>query len=261
MPYLYKYTDSSGVIRYIGIIRSDSNFPRRFKQHQDNDNWCKNLKKCKIEYCYYTKIADVEILEAHLIASHKKTVVNNAKREWGECSFVPYGYEETINWKVYEKGKTMESDLREYDTIDDAIKKLSTEILALGECYSSEIAKIRAAQDRILCDLEKKDKSIAVYIKKNIREIRNNIIWGKATDVYNDYCTWMKVNMFCHRPSFSEFKEKLENFGFTFKEGRAGDVIIVQRSQLQSQLQRLKLTGDEISDFLERLWCEKDDNS
>ena len=98
MPYIYKYTDKEdGIVKYVGIIKSDNNFPRRFNQHSYSDEWCFS-KDWDIEYCYFGSVSDVEVLEGHFITLYHTTEwYNKAKAGWGLCSFAP-----DVKWIAYE---------------------------------------------------------------------------------------------------------------------------------------------------------------
>lgn len=97
MPYIYKYIDKhDDVVKYVGLIRSDSNFPKRFVQHE-RDDWFKQ-SEWTIEYAQVESICDAEALEGHFIAHyHTYEHFNKAKATWGELSFAP-----KVEWKRLE---------------------------------------------------------------------------------------------------------------------------------------------------------------
>lgn len=102
MPYIYKYIDrKDGLVKYVGIIKKDTNFPKRFLQHK-NDPWASNGKwmDFDIQYAYFASGTDVEALEAHLIWKHGTfNYYNKGKADWGRCSFAPD--ENDIKWIQY----------------------------------------------------------------------------------------------------------------------------------------------------------------
>lgn len=101
MPYIYKYTNDSNEVKYVGIIKSHANFPGRFRQHT-YDEWYSSSKKWTIQYSFYASQTDVEALEAHLIAVYTKNgaeLFNKAKASWGPSAFIN---EESIEWKEFD---------------------------------------------------------------------------------------------------------------------------------------------------------------
>lgn len=100
MPYIYRYTNDNGEIKYVGIIKEDTNFPTRFYQHK-RDEWYPLSKQWVVEYSYYGTQCDVEMLEAHLISFYLGKgfeLFNKAKRNWGMSAFV---HEDEIEWKTF----------------------------------------------------------------------------------------------------------------------------------------------------------------
>lgn len=99
MPYVYRYIDrENNEVKYIGIIALESNFPRRFKQHE-GDEWYKN-GNWLIEYIKVDSRTDAEALEGHFIWFYKTgRYFNKAKVNWGPCSFTPNPYE--YEWIEY----------------------------------------------------------------------------------------------------------------------------------------------------------------
>lgn len=98
MPYIYKYIDKrDGVVKYVGLIRSDNNFPRRFLQHK-SDPWYAE-GEWAVEYAEVGSICDAEALEGHFIAYyHTYDYFNKAKASWGELSFAPM-----VKWRRFEE--------------------------------------------------------------------------------------------------------------------------------------------------------------
>lgn len=96
MPYIYKYTDAKdGIVKYVGLIRSDTNFPKRFFQHK-RDHWYKGCKWI-VEYASVNSICDAEALEGHFIAYyHTDNYYNTAKAAWGLLSFAP-----EVEWEKF----------------------------------------------------------------------------------------------------------------------------------------------------------------
>ena len=132
MPYIYRYTDRRDKkVKYIGIIKRDSNFPNRFYQHR-NDDWFDNDKNWKIEYAYFGSVCDVEMLEGHLIsACASDALYNKAKCNWGKSSFVKYDYK--IDWKEYSPFDTYIGDAS-VEEMWALIQELEEKYCAL-ECY------------------------------------------------------------------------------------------------------------------------------
>lgn len=100
VPYVYKYTDlQDGTVKYVGIIRTDSNFPMRFIQHK-SDRWHKT-SYWHIEYFEVETVTDAEAIEGHLIWLYGTgEYYNKAKTTWGKCTFIP---EADFLWSTYIK--------------------------------------------------------------------------------------------------------------------------------------------------------------
>ena len=109
MPYVYKYTDlQDGTVKYVGIIRTDSNFPMRFIQHK-SDRWHKT-SYWHIEYFEVETITDAEAIEGHLIWLYGTgEYYNKAKTTWGKCTFIP---EADLLWSTYIKEDASEMEER-----------------------------------------------------------------------------------------------------------------------------------------------------
>ena len=97
MPYIYKYVNKeTDDVEYVGIIKADSNFPRRFDQHK-SDSWYKP-NKYTIYYSAVESQTDAEALEGHFISLYESYKFHNkAKDKWGICSFAP-----EVSWEEYE---------------------------------------------------------------------------------------------------------------------------------------------------------------
>lgn len=89
MPYIYKYVNKeTEQVEYVGIIKSDSNFPGRFYQHSTDPWYVPN--KYQIYYAEVETQTDAEALEGHFIATYRSDrFYNIAKGKWGICSFAP----------------------------------------------------------------------------------------------------------------------------------------------------------------------------
>lgn len=253
MPYIYKYTDRSNIIRYVGIITSDSNFPGRFFQHK-SDPWNLDDSVWKIEYSYYKKIADVDMIETYLINRHRKDLFNISKKDWGECSFIPEEYEKTIEWTVYKENseRVFKSCLAEcgYDC-DDVFEVLKNEILSFESDFNVKFKELRNTQNKIMHEMNLIDRSVSVFIKDNINEIKQELkdrYFVNATELYADYCDWMRVCKFKSKVDYASFKKMFVEYGFFFY--KIGEIEIV----LSKDIKRLMLSGGEISDFIERVW-------
>lgn len=96
MPYVYKYTDlKDNQVKYIGIIKKDSNFPARFYQHKRD--WWHAEGEWSISYIEVATQTDAEMLEAHLIEFYNTTkFYNRAKAGWGLSSYLPDA--DTLEW-------------------------------------------------------------------------------------------------------------------------------------------------------------------
>ena len=96
MPYIYKYVNKETEdVEYVGIIKSDTNFPRRFDQHK-SDAWFEPFKY-DIYFAEVLSQSDAEALEGHFIAFYGSTKFHNkSKAGWGLCSFAP-----EIKWQKY----------------------------------------------------------------------------------------------------------------------------------------------------------------
>ena len=106
MPYIYKYTDKNdGLVKYVGIIRNDTNFPRRFTQHW-RDEWF-SKGDWQIEYCEFPSVSDVEALEGHFITIYGSAEwYNKAKATWGRLSFLP-----EIKWQEWNGEQIAKTEL------------------------------------------------------------------------------------------------------------------------------------------------------
>ena len=89
MPYVYKYTDlKDNQVKYIGIIKKEGNFPKRFTQHQGD--WWYSKGDWVISYVKVPTQTDAEMLEAHLIEYYDTAkFYNRAKSGWGLSSYLP----------------------------------------------------------------------------------------------------------------------------------------------------------------------------
>lgn len=124
MPYVYKYTDTNdGIVKYVGIIKKDSNFPGRFFQHK-SDKWSRE-GKWKIEYISVDSITDAEALEGHFIWLYGTGEhYNKAKKEWGRCSFAPELTE--FKWTLYKDG------LFSSDSLADRTSNIFNELYSMS---------------------------------------------------------------------------------------------------------------------------------
>lgn len=128
MAYVYRYRDlTDGIIKYIGIIAKESNFPRRFAQHQYDKAF--KGKHWEISYIKVLSKCDAEALEGHFINKyHTYNWLNKAKSDWGQLTFAE---EANFDWipfnqnELYGEKSLMECALafsthqsRILDTID-----------------------------------------------------------------------------------------------------------------------------------------------
>lgn len=88
MAYVYKYVDKNdGIVKYVGIIKNETNFPKRFRQHERD--WWFDQGDWDIFYIETLSVTDAEVLEAHFIELYGTgEYFNKAKTGWGLCSFV-----------------------------------------------------------------------------------------------------------------------------------------------------------------------------
>lgn len=155
MPYVYKYTDKTDKkVKYIGIIKKDSNFPNRFQQHKKD--WWYSEGDWLISYIEVSTQTDAEALEAHLIEYYKTTkFYNRAKAGWGLSVYLPNA--EDLNWTPVESkldgdeelsvielwnkaDRIMRSTLEENDMIRDKFRRNSL-YLWFVECGNSLMRK------------------------------------------------------------------------------------------------------------------------
>ena len=100
MAYVYRYTDlSDGIIKYVGIVWSETRtLEQRINEHQ-KDEWCLG-KKWKIEFICedIESRTDAEYFESHYISLFKTDYwFNKSKRRWGISKYLP----ERNDWKIY----------------------------------------------------------------------------------------------------------------------------------------------------------------
>jgi len=114
MAYVYRYRDTNdGVVKYVGIVNVESNFPKRFEQHK-RDKWCKG-RNWEISYIEVPSRADAEALEAHYIARYRTyNWYNKAKADWGALSFID---DSKFEWKLIDgTGRDRKKSLMELST-------------------------------------------------------------------------------------------------------------------------------------------------
>lgn len=191
MPYIYRYTDKNGEVRYVGIVKKDTNFPYRFYQHK-SDEWFKESDEWTVEYSYYSSQNDVEMLEAHLISSYLKRgdrLFNKAKREWGVSSFVK---EEDIEWKTFKEPLVHKKG--------DGWRKTKTKAgltqwIEVGACWQLTRMLMRLSIEKInhtpgLQSAKNYSYAVTVYKKMNAFEAKLNMESKMLNEVdpeWNDY--------------------------------------------------------------------------
>ena len=128
MAYVYKYTDKNdGVVKYVGIIRKESNFPKRFQQHK-SDSWA-NDGDWEISYIEVSSTTDAEALEGHFITLYETdSYYNKSKSTWGVCSFAP----ENLTWKVWTGQGNKKSLLNTEAVLRADINKLMNDVMSLS---------------------------------------------------------------------------------------------------------------------------------
>lgn len=126
MPYVYKYTDKAdNKVKYVGLIKVDTNFPHRFYQHRKD--WWYADGDWSITYTEVTTQTDAEALEAHLIEYYKTTLYyNRAKAGWGLSEYLPDPKE--LVWKTVDNeqdGEDLEdcSAIVLWEKIDKLMRK------------------------------------------------------------------------------------------------------------------------------------------
>ena len=171
MPYIYKYVNKdTDDVEYVGIIKSDSNFPNRFIQHK-SDGWYQP-DKYKIYFKQLKSQTDAEALEGHFIALYGSYKYHNkAKAKWGECSFAPdiewYEFDETLLGRKLDKM----AHLFNLDPEDEYLtQKIINAIIYLYENQENIIEQKREARweatqelAKKICSKERKDEEIADY--------------------------------------------------------------------------------------------------
>ena len=168
MPYVYRYIDlNDGVVKYIGIIKADTNFPTRFKSHF-SDEWHKT-SYWKIEYITVETIADAEILEGHFIWFYKTgKYYNKAKTAWGRCSFVPDP--DKFVWLIYTIEPKTVMENRHRKSIKKFYKTKPTEI----ECKTIADALRFATGGETI-----RAKDVAAFLgDKNVYRVKQKYLTG-----------------------------------------------------------------------------------
>lgn len=162
MPYIYKYVDrETDTPKYIGLIKNDKNFPKRFQQHR-RDKWYKDAK-WDIYYAYYPTQTDVEMLEGHLIAEYgTDEYYNIAKSEWGLCSFAPPKIP-WVKWGPCEDEYNGTSAIIRSHMLEEEYWVLRQEVVALS-----------SAQERLYDRIERNIKGMRAEELKISREFWSN---------------------------------------------------------------------------------------
>lgn len=176
MPYIYKYVDTAdSKVKYVGIIKRDSNFPKRFYQHK-RDDWYDG-HAWEIWYTSVPTSTDAEMLEAHFISVYMTDeYYNKAKSDWGECSFLNMELINNLQWFKYTDALLVDEDLParamslelKLRGLQDELDKAQTEVQEVGKA-------IGKAQDAI----------IKCWYRHRLIEIP----YGKTnmSDAYNDF--------------------------------------------------------------------------
>ena len=129
MPYVYKYTDKTdNKVKYVGLIKADSNFPYRFRQHYKD--WWHSEGDWSISYTEVSSRTDAEALEAHLIEYYKTTqFYNRAKTGWGLSKYLPDPND--LDWQTVESkddGEDLDSSAAAlWEKTDKLMRKLLEE--------------------------------------------------------------------------------------------------------------------------------------
>lgn len=185
MPYIYKYIDTADdVVKYVGIIRKDSNFPNRFKQHK-RDEWY-STAKWRIEFCEVNSVCEAEALEGHFISLYQSNDwFNIAKSEWGQLSFAP-----DIEWQVFDDN---------YDIFNrwNCVKKTSV-LSAMISDVKHQVQYLERSLD-LLDDCMEKDRfnDVRNWIRDRliVSEYKHPI-HGEISDhdCYQDFCQYIGIN-------------------------------------------------------------------
>ena len=191
MPFVYRDTDrDDGKVKYVGIIKKDSNFPGRFAGHK-SDDWA-DKGRWKIEYFRVLTQSDAEMLEAHLIAKYGTyNFYNKSKGNWGLCSYAPK--EKDLQWQEYKDFPdriTTHGDVswriecirRDMDELYDELDKLRDSLTDIHQKFTeSRRASIRAwvlARTEPACN------------RKNCKmchDIRNCVFETSIEDCFENY--------------------------------------------------------------------------
>lgn len=144
MPYIYKYVNKeTEAVEYVGIIKSDSNFPGRFEQHERDPWYVKD--KYDIYFSEVETQTDAEALEGHFISLYGSNKYHNkAKTGWGECSFAPL-----VTWKKYQPHNTIKSS----QDAQRLLNRIRNQLRYLDEEVAKKGREIREAFDTLI-DIE-----------------------------------------------------------------------------------------------------------
>lgn len=184
MPYIYKYKDKNDdLIKYVGIIKSDSNFPKRFIQHK-SDDWYKS-GEWEIQYAKVPTRTDAEMLEAHLIEKYGTAeFYNKAKKGWGECTFNPDA-ELYLNWEKYDGEAFNKSFMSEL-----------YEIKAEINCHEDMVIHLANKARKIMKDIKRvQSASIREWFRQTFstpfgHEPFPNTYRYSIEDCFAHYCKW-----------------------------------------------------------------------
>jgi len=210
VPYVYRYTDKNDdAVKYVGIIKNESNFPKRFEQHR-RDSWFPD-GNWLIEYVEVDSVTDAEALEGHLIHEYRTyDYYNKAKASWGRCTFAPDP--NSIKWKIYKEGDLFPRSLA------DRIDNIYHELIAIKYTQNDLEFQLNALEKII-------DKDAQALIRKWAEEcvVDNGQLfftWQRRNDLkvtkksfetlFDNYLEWQAENLSDYEiNNIDEFKRRI----------------------------------------------------
>ena len=199
MPYVYYYKDKNDeTVKYVGLIREDTNFPLRFAQHK-KDSWYME-GSWSIWYLPVETRTDAEALEAHYISYFGTwKYYNNQKSGWGECTFAP----DSIEWLEFDATKT--------EPVIDIIREL--------EIVEANVRRLKDALSRY----ESKD-IVDLFIDNKI--IHDPLAMTKAKRIFGAFDNFRLQSKRLDQMGNITFYKMMENKGYKRIHTRDGDFFI-----------------------------------
>lgn len=197
MPYVYKYTDrNDGIVKYVGIIRKDTNFPKRFTQHRQ-DEWA-NKGDWKIEYLRVNSICEAEALEGHFIALYGTDEwFNKAKTQWGRLSF----FVDVHGWEEFRAPKNAGGKNREWSCWENTWN-VRQELYRVQSAVSKLYEEMKNLEREYTYAIEEADKDKFSLVREWVKERVN--LWPvydeehtgnfiTANDAYRDFLDYQNI--------------------------------------------------------------------